>query len=83
MGFMKAPKIPPYIPPPPPPEATPAPIEEEVQNFSKIPLSPDLPQSPDEVQARTRALQKAMNVRRRRMGTGGLRIPLDTTGVSV
>ena len=50
MGFMKAPKIPPYIPPPPPPEATPAPIEEEVQNFSKIPLSPDLPQSPDEVQ---------------------------------
>lgn len=83
MGFMKSPKIPPYIPPPPPPPAPASPIDEEQQDFSKIPLSPDLPQSPDEVQARTRALQKAMNVRRRRLGTGGLRIPLDTTGVSV
>ena len=83
MGFLSAPKIPAYIPPPKPPEPTPAPIEEETKDFSAIPLAPDLPQSPDEVQARTRALEKALKVKRRRTGTGGLRIPLASSGISI
>ena len=83
MGFLKAPRMAPYIPPPTPPAPEPAPIKEEEADFSGIPLAPDLPQSPSEVQARTRALEKALKVKKRRTGTGGLRIPLVNTGVSL
>ncbi len=84
MSFLfSAPKIPPYTPPPPPPEAAPAPTTPEPtpseETFSDVPLDADLPQSPEEVQARTKAVSEVEKVRRRRKGASGFRIPLNSS----
>jgi len=83
MGFLfSSPKVPAYNPPPapPPPEpapATPAPVEDTSTAFSQIPLDADLPQTPEEVEAKRKAVIKTEEVRKRRRGISGLRIPLN------
>tara|TARA_R100000808_G_C2129143_1_gene138703 strand:- start:1068 stop:1358 length:291 start_codon:yes stop_codon:yes gene_type:complete len=87
MGFLfSAPKIPAYTPPPAPEPAvvaptTPAPTKPE-ETFAEVPLDADLPQSPEEVQARAKAVQQVEAVRKRRRGVGGMRIPLNP-GLSI
>lgn len=77
MGFLSPPKPPPYIPPPPPPAPPPPPPP-------KAKLDSDLPQTDEEVSARAKAAQEALENKKRRIGISGLTIPQTTqSGLNV
>ena len=76
MFLFKPPKIPAYQPQPAPvsaiPEAEPAPPPQAK-------LDADLPQTDEEVQARTKANQKTLKLKQGFTGMAGLKIPLMPT----
>ena len=85
MGFLfSSPKVPAYVPPPAPPPPAPAPatpaptpVEETSTAFSQIPLDADLPQTPEEVEAKRKAVIKTEEIRKRRGFISGLRTPIN------
>ena len=76
-SIFRAPSIPAYQPQEETKEAEPEP-----EVLAK--LDPDLPTTDEEVDDRARSARRAVETRKRRMGTGGLRIPLaGSSGVSM